>query len=167
MPFSRASCGVAKVTGWPLSRISPPVGWNTPDIALISVVLPAPLSPASATTSPGRTAMEKSLSARTAPKCLERLRTSSRGVVWLLLFILTGSTEPALRLVDKDGNDDDDADGDELPERLDIDEDQPVLDDRDHQRTGDRAENGAGAAEQAGAADDHGRDTVEQQRLAG
>src|SRR5947208_1431853 len=167
MPFSRASCGVAKVTGWPLSRISPPVGWNTPDIALISVVLPAPLSPASATTSPGRTAMEKSFSARTAPKCLERFRTSSRGAFWLVLFILTGSNEPALRLVDEDGNDDDDTDGDELPERLDIDEHQPVLNDRDHQRAGDRAEDGAGAAEQAGAADHHRGDAVEQQGLAG
>src|SRR3954451_21003547 len=112
MPFSRASCGVANATCWPPSRISPPVGWNTPEIALISVVLPAPLSPASATTSPGRTAMEKSLSARTAPKCLDRLRTSSKGVFWSLLFILAASTEPALRLVYEHGNDDDDADGD-------------------------------------------------------
>ena len=44
------------------------------------------------------------------------------------------------RLVDQHRDDDDDADGDELPERLDVDEDQPVLDDGDDQGAGDRAE---------------------------
>ena len=80
---------------------------------------------------------------------------------------MASSTEPALRLVDKDGDNDDETDGDELPERLDIDENQPVLNDGDDQGAGDRPEDGAGATEQAGAADHHGCDAVEQQGFAG
>jgi len=42
------------------------------------------------------------------------------------------------------------ADRDELPERLDVDEDQAELDHRDDQRADHRADDGAGTAEQAG-----------------
>ena len=39
-------------TGWPSNRSSPLVGLDTPEITLVSVLFPAPLSPISATTSP-------------------------------------------------------------------------------------------------------------------
>ena len=43
------------VTGLPSIRISPDVGVSVPDRILTSVLLPAPLSPMSATTSPAFT----------------------------------------------------------------------------------------------------------------
>src|SRR5215469_5210154 len=105
-------------------------------MVLIRVDLPAPLSPASATTSPRRSASETSSSACTPPNFLLMLRTSSR--------LAPGSTmthppvdQPLLALVDHDRDDDDDAHGNELPEWLDIDEDQPVLDDGNDQGADD------------------------------
>ncbi len=55
MPCLRASSGLVRVTGSPLTRISPPSGRIAPDSTFTSVLLPAPLSPMSATTSPGKT----------------------------------------------------------------------------------------------------------------
>ena len=46
--------GWRSCNGWPSNSSSPSSGGNTPEMILISVDLPAPLSPASATTSPGR-----------------------------------------------------------------------------------------------------------------
>src|SRR4051794_10561429 len=51
-----------------------------PEIALIRVDLPAPLSPTRATTSPAPTSKSTSVSARTAPKLLLTPFSSSRGV---------------------------------------------------------------------------------------
>src|SRR5882724_8861964 len=128
MPLSRASCGLENAVRLPSSRISPSSYWNTPEIALITVDLPAPLSPATATTSPGWTSNDTLLRACTPPKCLETLRTER-------IVSLNGapSHEAALGLIDQHGNDDDGADRHELPERLDVDEDQAVLDDGDDQ----------------------------------
>src|SRR5919107_4977986 len=50
-----------------------------PEIALIRVDLPAPLSPTRATTSPAPTSKSTSVSARTAPKLLLTPFSSSRG----------------------------------------------------------------------------------------
>src|SRR5271170_4780718 len=163
MPFSRASCGVAKAIGSPPSRISPESCRKTPEIALMMVDLPAPLSPASATTSPGWTSNDTAFSAWTAPKAFETFRTDKIGSA-----SLNGSPshQATLSLVDEHRDDDDNADGDELPERLDIDEDQTILDDRNDERAGDRASDCARAAEQARASNDHGRDRVEQQGFA-
>ncbi len=144
----------------PARRISPSSWRWTPEIALISVDLPAPLSPASASTSPSARSSDTPLSAWTPPKRLDRLRTDSR---WLSPS--WRPREPALALVDQHRDDDDDAHGHELPERLDIDEHQPVLDHGDHQGAGDGAADRARPAEQAGAADHHRGDRVEQQRL--
>src|SRR5208337_640560 len=164
MPFSRPSWGVAKLIGSPPRRISPASWRNTPEIALMIVDLPAPLSPASATTSPGWTSKDTAFSACTAPKDFETFRIDRIGSASLNL---SPSHQAALGLVDEHRNDDDDADRDELPERLDIDKDETVLDDGDDERAGDRAPNRARSAEQAGAADDDRRDRIEQQRLAG
>src|SRR3954462_12625323 len=111
MPLSRASCGLETAVRLPSSKISPSSYWKTPEIALITVDLPAPLSPATATTSPGWTSNETLLSACTPPKCLETLRTERMGAV-----SLNGapSHEAALGLIDQHRDDDDGADGDEL-----------------------------------------------------
>ena len=52
-----------------------------PATHLISVDLPAPLSPTSAITSPARTSKSTSVSAWTEPKLFETPRSSSNGVV--------------------------------------------------------------------------------------
>src|SRR5689334_3070303 len=128
MPLSRASCGLTKAMRRPSSRMSPSSYWKTPEIALMTVDLPAPLSQASVTTSPACTSNETLLSACTLPKCFETWRTERMGAVSLNV---APSGEAALGLIDQHRDDDHRADGDELPERLDIDEDQPVLDDGD------------------------------------
>src|SRR6516162_10509652 len=76
------------------------------------------------------------------------------------------AAEPLLALIDDHGDDDDDPDGDELPEGLDIDEDQSVLDHGDDEGADHRADYRARAAEEAGAADHHRGDAVEKQGLA-
>ena len=53
IPASRACIGEVKWIGWPSSRISPSSGVTAPEMALISVDLPAPLSPITARISPG------------------------------------------------------------------------------------------------------------------
>ena len=58
------------MTGLPSTRISPSSGVWTPDSVLISVDLPAPLSPSRQWTSPGRTSNDTSFSAITEPKYL-------------------------------------------------------------------------------------------------
>src|SRR5579862_2433821 len=50
-----------------------------PATHLISTVLPAPLSPHMHVTAPAGTSRSTSISARTAPKCLEILRSERRG----------------------------------------------------------------------------------------
>src|ERR1700679_3691313 len=117
MPLSRAACGETNDTLAPSSSISPSSTWNTPEIALIRVDLPAPLSPAKATTSPGCTSSETPASACTPPKCLVALRTVRMRATHLNL---TPSQEPALRLVHQPGNDDHRAPRDELPLRIDV-----------------------------------------------
>src|SRR5271170_1305283 len=163
IPLSRASCGEEKETRRWSSSISPLSSWKTPETAFIRVDLPAPLSPARATTSPGCTSSETPASACTPPKCLVALRTVRMGARSLNL---APSQKLALRLVDQHGNDDHRAHRDELPERLDIDEHQTILDDRDDEGAGDRPRDIARTAEQAGAADHNRGDGVEQQGLA-
>src|SRR5262245_46828699 len=106
---------------------------------------------------------ETLFSACTPPKCLETFRTVRMAAGSLNL---PPSHEATLGLVDQHGDDDHGADRDELPERLDIDEDEPVLDDGNDERAGYRTQDRARAAEQAGAADHDRRDRIEQQRFA-
>src|SRR5688500_17228575 len=67
-------------TSWPSKNTSPVSAEWMPATHLMSVDLPAPLSPTSAITSPGWTAKSTSVSACTDPKLLEIPRSSSRGV---------------------------------------------------------------------------------------
>src|SRR6478736_2659254 len=61
-----------------------------PATHLISVDLPAPLSPTSAITSPARTSKSTAVSACTEPKLLERSRISSSGAVVDVVVAVTG-----------------------------------------------------------------------------
>src|SRR5208283_3557556 len=65
------------------------------------------------------------------------------------------------RLADRYGDDDDDPSGDELLAVFETHQQQSVVDDADHQRADDRADHGAGAAEEARAAEHCGRDDGE------
>ena len=69
MPSACASLGPPTCTTRPANVIVP-VGLVDPEMILISVDLPAPLSPTSATTSPGATSRLTSVSACTAPNLL-------------------------------------------------------------------------------------------------
>ena len=64
---SRLGGGVGDVRSRPRTAIVPASGRTAPVRILTSVLLPAPLAPMSAWTSPGRTAREADLSATTAP----------------------------------------------------------------------------------------------------
>src|ERR1700745_2627913 len=79
MPRPRASSGEPSVTGRPSKRISPASGGWTPASTFTSVLLPAPLSPTSATTSPALTVKFAPRRARTRAKLLTMRRAPSRG----------------------------------------------------------------------------------------
>ncbi len=79
MPRSSASRGDENWTGWPSMSIAPRSGWKTPDRILMSVDLPAPLSPRRQLTSPARTDSETVSRAMTRPKSLDTSRASSTG----------------------------------------------------------------------------------------
>jgi len=63
----------------PFQRILPDVGGQIPEIVLIMVDLPAPLSPTSAVIFPAGTSRSTLLSACTAPKFLEMPRRVNSG----------------------------------------------------------------------------------------
>src|SRR5689334_17576467 len=68
------------LTGWPSKTTSPESAAWIPAMHLISVDLPAPLSPSSAITSPRRTSRSTSVSACTEPNDFETSRSSRTGV---------------------------------------------------------------------------------------
>src|ERR1700749_528716 len=70
-------------------------------------------------------------------------------------------TAPAPVLVDRDRGDEDHADEDVLVQRVDVDDLQPVVDLREEDGAEGAAGDGAGAAEQRGAADDHRGEDLE------
>ena len=79
IPALVASLGVRKCTGLPCQKISPPLGSQMPEIVLISVDLPAPLSPTRAVTWPAGMSRSMSVSACTGPKFLPMPRSRSSG----------------------------------------------------------------------------------------
>ena len=78
IPAASASMGDPIRAGFPSMRISPPSGGYTPEMILMRVDFPAPLSPSSASTSPGRTPTETRSTAVRPPKRLVMSRVSSR-----------------------------------------------------------------------------------------
>src|SRR3954454_12843950 len=81
MPSAEASCGELSEAGSPSNSTSPESYDWTPASPLISVDLPAPLSPTSALTLPGWTCMFTPLSTSTGPKLLRMSRSSMRAVM--------------------------------------------------------------------------------------
>src|SRR5439155_4735200 len=79
IPSSCATAGVRFSTIDPSKTIVPLSGEIAPAATAISVDLPAPFSPRSACTSPGRTSKDTSVSAAIAPKCFEISRSESVG----------------------------------------------------------------------------------------
>src|SRR3954466_8176891 len=88
---------------------------------LMSVDLPAPLSPTRPTTSPGMISRLTSLTAVRPPKRLTRLRTES---IASISARLRSTGDHVTRLVDEHREDDHDADDDELPVRVDAQQDE-------------------------------------------
>src|SRR5262245_31748167 len=78
IPRLSAACGVLIRTCFPSKYASPVSGGWTPSIALISVLLPAPLSPTRATISPLSTSKSTLCRARTGPKLFENPRSARR-----------------------------------------------------------------------------------------
>ena len=80
MPSARARCGLSIFWRSPSIRMEPASGWATPDRMETRVDLPAPLSPTSASTSPGWSEISTRSSAVTWPKNLEIPRASRNGL---------------------------------------------------------------------------------------
>src|SRR5689334_8773158 len=78
MPWALESLTPPSTTGWPSMLISPSSGGCTPPRIFISVLLPAPFSPISASTSPARSESETPCSATTPGKRLVMPRILSR-----------------------------------------------------------------------------------------
>src|SRR2546430_14722457 len=77
----RARLGAGRrVTSWPAKRMRPASERRLPASWLISVVLPAPLGPMTASVSPSCTSRSTLSEARSAPKLLQRPLTSSIGL---------------------------------------------------------------------------------------
>src|SRR5450755_1218413 len=77
MPRAVASLGPCKWIGVPFHSISPLLGSQIPEMVLISVDLPAPLSPTRAVTWPSGMSRSTPASACTGPKLLPTLRRLS------------------------------------------------------------------------------------------
>src|SRR5918993_2955119 len=122
MPACRASCGLRKWISrpsrntWPESGISAPVG------ALINVAWPAPLSPITASTSPGNRSTSTPSRPITLPKVLIRPRADTTVVLgsarspagpryFSSVVELMSGLDLSNPLVDRDGNNDQHADG--------------------------------------------------------
>src|SRR3954453_2184816 len=76
MPCACASCGLRRESSSPSKRITPSSGLTRPTSVFTSVLLPAPLCPQIACTSPTRTSSESPRTARTGPNDFERSTTS-------------------------------------------------------------------------------------------
>lgn len=79
IPACWASRGLRKVCGAPANSTVPSSGWWTPDTTFMSVDLPAPFSPTTACTSPGRTWRSTPSSTRTPRNDLPMPRRASSG----------------------------------------------------------------------------------------
>src|SRR4051794_36619659 len=79
MPRALASLGPCTFTGWPAKKYSPSSKAWMPAMPLMRVLLPAPLSPTSAVTWPGRTSRSTPRSTCTAPKLFWMPRRLSIG----------------------------------------------------------------------------------------
>ena len=109
IPRPAASRGPANATSWPSIRIFPRVGLWTPASVLMSVDLPAPLSPSRHSTSPAFTFSETSFNTSMGPKDLSTRCSSRTGIfsdIDSLVSLLGHITqrELAKTLIHGDGN---------------------------------------------------------------
>src|SRR5437868_12016784 len=65
--------------GWPRKVMLPALGTSRPETMRSTVVLPAPLAPISATSSPSRTSRETASRTRVLPRCRVTLLSESIG----------------------------------------------------------------------------------------
>ena len=159
MPMSLASRGLPNTTSLPSIRTSPEVGLCTPESVLISVDLPAPLSPSRQSTSPAWTFSEMSCRTSIGPKDLLTLLSSRIGVChhFLPLLRAVGERHLAEGVVHQHGEQQQDADDQARPVGVEVGEVDALVHDREGQRAEDDADDRAEAAGQEHAAD-HDRD---------
>src|SRR3954453_1941703 len=164
MPSERAWSTERSSTSSPLMISRPSVGFWKPEMILISVDLPAPLSPSSPSTSPLRRCMLMSRSAVTGPKRLDTCSTrstSSRARACSGSMWCSGGTTASLPYatdVDVDDHRGEDRDAEDEVEvvRVDALEGQAVAQDAEEQRSEERADGGALTAREQRAADHRG-----------
>ena len=97
MPALRASCADPSVCSTPSMRICPDRAWIAPETMLVSVLLPAPLSPIRPTISAGYSETHQD-SARTAPKACRSRMQFRIGVASLTAPVLDRARNGADRL---------------------------------------------------------------------
>src|SRR2546422_14521 len=166
MPAARASRGPPKCTLCPSTRSSPSSCGCTPERILISVDLPAPLSPSTQVSSPPLTCIEMSRSAITLPKYLLTFRTSRSGMTFFESFIALPSTPrargtPSHNCVHAHRQEKDHTQEGVVPVAFPAGEDDADLSKPDDQRADGRSDRRAIAAGQKAAAD-YGGDDVEE-----
>src|SRR5919199_3877389 len=161
MPLSRASRGLVKRTGSPSTRKSPSVCWCSPEMILMRVDLPAPLSPRTQVTWLGRTARSTPCRARMLPYDLPALRSSTTGrspssgtvswrmAPWVPVPLLVMGSPPGRRTadpqIDQGGAEQHHAEEGLEPVRVPAGVDDALVDHAEHERPEDRADRRAGA----------------------
>src|SRR5918999_240160 len=164
IPRFRASMGESIVTSSPSRRIWPSSGWWTPLRHLMSVDLPAPLSPSSARISPSRNSRLTSSRASVAPNRFVRLLTSRIGVSAVCSrptsfpLGLEGAETP-LEIPAKHvvlyGKDDDPAGDYQLPELVDVQQVEAVRDHPEDERAYQGPADASPAAKKASPSNDY------------
>src|SRR6478609_171076 len=130
MPSFMADLGEAISTGLPSILISPRSGRCTPERILISVDLPAPLSPTRPHTSPGWTSRSTPLRACTPEYHLCKLRTEIR-VAPISAFHLNAARRPLQPGIGNHGKYRERTDGKLEPVGIDLRQHQAVVDNTD------------------------------------
>ena len=138
--------GARKCTGWPSSRISPASGMTAPQRHLMSVDLPAPLSPMTPSTSPGSSSKSAVVERHhPAVGSHQAARLEHRAG----LSGCPGRSRPSADLahppipdplVQRHGDDDQDPDGEVLPEGIHAGDGQPVPGSAHDERPEERAQ---------------------------
>src|SRR6267143_3147372 len=167
MPAARASRGPPKRTFFPSTRNSPSSCVCTPDRILISVDLPAPLSPSTQVTSPAWTSIEMSRNAITLPKYLLTWRTSRSATPFFDSLISPSPPRargtPSHDGVDPDRDKQDHAEERVVPVGVPVGKDDSDLSEADDQRAERGSDRGTVTARQETPAHDRGDDVEELQ----